>query len=59
MIWVVHPGSGSDFLHIPDPGSRGQKGTESQIRISNTAFFPFFIDTEYAQNDTYLTLSMY
>jgi hypothetical protein len=41
MIWVVHPGSGSrdpdyDFLPIPDPGSRGQKGTGSRIRIRNT-----------------------
>jgi hypothetical protein len=35
MIWVVHPGSGS--LPIPDPGSRGQKGTGSRIRICNTA----------------------
>jgi hypothetical protein len=24
------------FLPIPDPGSRGQKGTGSRIRISNT-----------------------
>ncbi len=35
MIWVVHPGSGSwSFTH---PGSRGQKGTGSRIRIRNTA----------------------
>jgi hypothetical protein len=26
----------SDFLPIPDPGSRGQKGTGSRIRIRNT-----------------------
>ncbi len=26
-----HPGSGSWFLPIPDPGSRGQKGTRSRI----------------------------
>jgi hypothetical protein len=25
-----------DFLPIPDPGSRGQKGTGSRIRIRNT-----------------------
>jgi hypothetical protein len=28
-----------DFLPIPDPGSMGQKGTGSRIRIRNTAFF--------------------
>ncbi len=27
-----------DFLPIPDPGSRGQKGTGSRIWIPNTAF---------------------
>jgi hypothetical protein len=27
-----------DFLPFPDPGFRGQKGTESQIRIRNTVF---------------------
>jgi hypothetical protein len=37
MIRVVHPGSrfpdpDADFLPIPDPGSRGQKGTGSRIR---------------------------
>jgi hypothetical protein len=38
MIRVVHPGSripdpDADFLpsRIPDPGSRGQKGTQSRI----------------------------
>jgi hypothetical protein len=30
MIRVVH--SGSDFLPIPDPGSKGQKGTGSRIQ---------------------------
>jgi hypothetical protein len=29
--------SDPDFLPIPDPGSRGQKGTGSRIRIRNTA----------------------
>jgi hypothetical protein len=37
MIRVVHPGSGSWFFPIPDPRSRGQRGTGSQIRIRNTA----------------------
>jgi hypothetical protein len=41
MIRVVHPGSpipdpDADFLPIPDPGSRGKKGTGSRIRIHNT-----------------------
>jgi hypothetical protein len=27
-----------DFLPIPDPGSRGQKGTGSRIRVRNTAY---------------------
>jgi hypothetical protein len=34
MIKVDHPGYG--FLPIPDPASRGQKGTGSRIRIRNT-----------------------
>jgi hypothetical protein len=33
-IWVWDPGSGKK--PIPDPGSRSQKGTGSQIRIRNT-----------------------
>jgi hypothetical protein len=32
MILVVHPGSG--FLLFNHPGSRGQKGTRSWIRIT-------------------------
>ncbi len=28
---------GTGKKHIPDPGSRGQKGTESRIRIRNCA----------------------
>jgi hypothetical protein len=36
-IWVWDPGSGKNLFRIPDPGSRGQKGTGSQIRIPNTA----------------------
>jgi hypothetical protein len=35
-IWIPKPDP--DFLPIPDPGSRGQKGTGSRIRIRNTAF---------------------
>jgi hypothetical protein len=43
MIWVVHPGSqipdpDPDLLPIPYPGSRGQKGIGSNIRICNTGF---------------------
>jgi hypothetical protein len=32
------PDPDADFLPIPDPGSRGQKGTGSRIRIRNTGF---------------------
>jgi hypothetical protein len=37
-IWVWDPGSGIRKKPIPDPGSRGQKGTGSRIRIRNTGF---------------------
>jgi hypothetical protein len=30
------PDPNLDFLHILDPGSRGQKGTGSRVRIRNT-----------------------
>ncbi len=36
-------GSGIRKKPIPDPGSRGQKGTESRIRIRNTVFFHVWI----------------
>jgi hypothetical protein len=35
-IWVWDPGSAIRKKPIPDPGSRGQKGTGSRIRIRNT-----------------------
>jgi hypothetical protein len=35
MIRIPDPDP--DFLPIPDPGYRGNKGTGSRIRISNTA----------------------
>jgi hypothetical protein len=35
-IWVWDPRSGIRKKPIPDPGSRGQKGTGSRIRIRNT-----------------------
>ncbi len=38
MIRDDHPESGSWILPIPDPGSRGQKGTGSRIRIRNSWF---------------------
>jgi hypothetical protein len=38
-IWVWDPGSGNNLFRIPDPGSRGQKGTGSRIRIRNTDFY--------------------
>jgi hypothetical protein len=33
---IRDPGSGIQKKRIPDPGSRGQKGTVSRIRIRNT-----------------------
>ncbi len=37
----------ADFLPIPDPGSRGQKGTGSRIRIRNTViWFQLFVSGE-------------
>jgi hypothetical protein len=47
MIRVVHPGSDPDLLPIPDPGSRGQKGTGSRIRIRNTVYKLHIIFTMY------------
>jgi hypothetical protein len=49
MIRDVHPRSGSRirnliFLLIPDPGSRGQKGTGSRIRIRNNGTYPKIIE---------------
>jgi hypothetical protein len=35
---IRDPGSGIRKKPIPDPGSRGQKGTGSRIRIRNTGF---------------------
>jgi hypothetical protein len=37
MIRYVYPGSWNWTFLILDPGSRGQKGTGSRIRIRNTA----------------------
>ncbi len=37
-IWVWDRRSGIRKKPIPDPGSRGQKGTGSRIRIRNTGF---------------------
>jgi hypothetical protein len=37
-IWVWDPRSGIRKKPILDPGSRGQKGSGSRIRIRNTGF---------------------
>jgi hypothetical protein len=37
-IWVGDPVSEIEEKPLPDPGSRGKKGTGSQIRIHNTDF---------------------
>jgi hypothetical protein len=39
-IWVWDPGSGKK--PIPDPRSRGPKGTGSRIRTRNTNFYIFY-----------------
>jgi hypothetical protein len=36
--WIWDPRSGIRKKPIPDPGSRGQKGTGSRIRVRNTGF---------------------
>ena len=41
-IWVWDPGSGKNLFRIPDPGSRGQKGTGSRIQIRNTGSFCYY-----------------
>ncbi len=41
--WLFIPDPDPDFLPIPDPGSMGQKSTESRIRISNTAWYSIWI----------------
>jgi hypothetical protein len=38
---IMGLGSGIRKKPIPDPGSRGQKGTGSRIRLRNTANFMF------------------
>ena len=38
MIRDVHPGSRIRILTFTHPGSRGQKGTGSRIRISNNVY---------------------
>ncbi len=48
-IWVWDPGSGIRKKPIPDPKSRGQKGTGSLIRIRNTAFNSIYVIYFYAK----------
>jgi hypothetical protein len=43
MMFNPDPGSVSGFSPIPDPGSRGQKGTRSRIWIRNTSYYPFVL----------------
>ncbi len=37
-LFIPDPGSGCWLSPIPDPGSRGLKGTQSRIRIRNTVY---------------------
>jgi hypothetical protein len=40
MIWLLIPDADPGFLPIPDPGSRGQKGTGSRIQGSKRHQIP-------------------
>ncbi len=42
-VWIWDPGSGIRKKPIPDPGSRGQNGTGSRIRIRNTAVHTWLV----------------
>ncbi len=44
---ILDPRSGIRKKPIPDPGSRGQKGTGSRIRIRNTASFNIFFHSHF------------
>jgi hypothetical protein len=48
------PDSDPDFLPIPYPGSRGQKGTGSRVRIRNTGKKDEKVDSEGLRYGTYL-----
>jgi hypothetical protein len=55
-IWVWDPRSGIRDKPILDPGSRGQKGTGSRIRIRNTDFYvcsPPFCSHKFRKIDNY------
>jgi hypothetical protein len=39
LAGLIIPDPDPVYLPIPDPGSRGQKGTGSRIRIRNTVFY--------------------
>ena len=56
-IWLWDPRSGIRKKTIPDPGSRGQKGTGSRIRIRNTVRIPNPYFWEF--NDNYLGNKFY
>jgi uncharacterized Zn-finger protein len=40
------PGSGSGFLSIPDPGSKGKKGTGSRNRFRNAGKYALLLQCE-------------
>jgi hypothetical protein len=43
FLLIRTPDPDPDFLPIPDPGSRGQKGTGSRIRIRNTVLINYIL----------------
>jgi hypothetical protein len=60
-LGIRDPRTGIRKKPIPDPGSRGQKGTGSQIRIRNTVIFPQFVGSfhSYFLSYIYLIISHY
>jgi hypothetical protein len=54
-IWVWDPRSGIRKKPIADPGSRGQKGTGSRIRIRNTGMLNATIFVELLKTRNLIT----
>ncbi len=46
-IWVWDPGSGKNLIRIPDPGSRGQKGTGSRIPDPDPQHWQYILKRNY------------
>ncbi len=53
MIRVVHPGSGSDFLHIPDPGVKESPDPESGSATLFSCCVSHLVSSEYVGESVY------